>query len=280
MQKTIVTLIGGLRFQNNKKMNKRKNIQNTVVLGISGKIGAGKSTLAAAVKQKFEQLGWLVFERNFADKLKELVAFHYKIDITLCYTQDGKNTLLPIKPLSHKELKELVAFHFGYSVVAFETKQFLHSRYGSQVTINEMLNRWDALNLQQYSESAMTVGQALQKWGTALRNVDEQLWVKSVADYIQQKQFDNELDQSKHLLFIVPDTRFPNEASWIRNVMCGVLVRVNGDPGGVAKNSKRDLAHISETALDQYSHFDIIFDTNTTSVNNCVASICKLFGTA
>lgn len=192
--------------------------REVIVLGISGKIGAGKSTLSEALKAVLTENGFLVYERNFADKLKELVAFHFNIDVRRCYTQEGKNSLL-------------------------------HARYGV----------------------GMTVGRMLQLFGTSLRQVNENIWINSVADFVEENSSNN----SNKLVFIIPDCRFPNEVEWIRS-MFGIAVRLEGDPGQVAKNSKRDLAHISETALDGYAGFDLVLDTNKTAVQSCVEQVLSV----
>lgn len=264
-------------------MSKRKRDENCTLLGISGKIGSGKSTLAQGIKTRLERQGWLVLERNFADKLKELVAYHYAFDVALCYSQEGKNSLLP--PITDvveyrrtftDKLKALVAFHFGFDVAQFDTaeKTLLPPRYGDNMSIQEMLGLWQSLRLQDVYDGTTTVGRALQLWGTALRNVDEQLWIKSVADFIESKTAQNAASD-KRLLFIVPDTRFPNEAAWLRDNMGGVVVRLNGDPGRVAENSQRDLQHVSETALDNYAGFNLVLDTNALDVEQCVERVLR-----
>lgn len=258
-------------------MSKRKfeNQETKIVtIGISGKIGSGKSTLSAALKQCCEEDGWCVFERNFADKLKELVAFFYHIDVALCYSQEGKNTILPPKDLSYADLVELVAFHFHLSTEAVSKSTNLNARYGSDMTAGKMLQLWENLHLENFTKCQTTVGQALQNWGTALRNVDPQLWIKSVADFIDEKKG---TCSAEKILFLIPDTRFENEAEYIRCELSGMTVRLNGDPGAVAKNSQRDLTHISETALDKYDKFTTIFDTNSENVDCCVAKTRRLF---
>lgn len=59
------------------------------IIGISGKIGTGKSTLGRLIA---EQLGAKV--RSFGDLLKEEVAELFNFNIGYCYTQAGKNTYI------------------------------------------------------------------------------------------------------------------------------------------------------------------------------------------
>jgi hypothetical protein len=94
----------------------------------------------------------------------------------------------------------------------------------------------------------MTYGVILQKVGTGMRKeVDQQIWVKLALDR----------DFSGVDFLLVGDMRFENEADAIRE-RGGLLVRVEGDPAGVRANSKRDLNHISETALDTYAGFNVM----------------------
>lgn len=60
-------------------------------IGISGKIGSGKSTLAMELETLLKQNNFQVFQRNFADELKQCVAKRFDFDVNLCYSQEGKN---------------------------------------------------------------------------------------------------------------------------------------------------------------------------------------------
>jgi len=64
---------------------------NVIVVGVSGKIGSGKTCLAEGLQKRFTR----VLLRNFADRLKEEVALHLEIDVAVCHTHEGKNTHLP-----------------------------------------------------------------------------------------------------------------------------------------------------------------------------------------
>jgi hypothetical protein len=158
-----------------------------MVIGISGKIGSGKSTFCSILQKKLEAKGKKVEFRNFADRLKKIC-----FDLTgyYGYTQEEKNIYLE---------------DFG-----------------------------------------MTVGEALQKIGTdAMRNgFHIEVWVISAL---------RNLD--KDTVYILGDMRFPNECAGIEK-RGGITVRLDGDPAGVRANSKRDLNHISETALDNYERFN------------------------
>ena len=98
----------------------------------------------------------------------------------------------------------------------------------------------------------ITVGRLQQLIGTELfrDNFDKEVWVKSLF-----APFDVEMDN-----WIVSDVRFVNEAEYIKNIG-GILIRLEGDPAGVRASSTRDMCHPSETELDGYDGFDIIYNT-------------------
>jgi len=95
-----------------------------------------------------------------------------------------------------------------------------------------------------------TIGQCLQLVGTELfrNNFDHDIWVKTLFSTTGKECVGN-----GHLL-VVSDVRFPNEADAIID-RGGIVIRLEGDPLGIRANSKRDLNHPSETALDNYTRF-------------------------
>ena len=99
-----------------------------------------------------------------------------------------------------------------------------------------------------YLESfGKTVGEMQQIIGTDIfRAYDNDFWVKATLN-------DYEPDQC----VIVSDVRFTNEANYIKN-LGGILIRLDGDPMYIRKNSKRDMTHPSECDLDNYEEFDIV----------------------
>lgn len=94
----------------------------------------------------------------------------------------------------------------------------------------------------------MTCREFLQKLGTAVRNeVHPDFWVRAL---INRRLRNNEK------LTIVPDVRFPNEAEAIKN-NGGFLIRMEREGAGAGD-------HISETALDNYTGWDLVIDNNDT----------------
>ena len=93
------------------------------------------------------------------------------------------------------------------------------------------------------------------------RSIHENAWVNAL--------FNKYEDQ----WWIIPDTRFPNEAEAIKN-RGGKLIRVNRE------NTNQFVVadtHPSETSLDNYTDWDFIIDNNGTmeELEEKVIEICK-----
>lgn len=165
------------------------------LLGISGKIGSGKTTLAHYIMI----LNPDMTRHSFAEKLRQVVSLMTNIPVERTRTSEEKNHIPP-----------------GWG---------------------------------------KSVGTMLQDVGNAIRQgVHPDAWVLSLLTY-----FDQEDSEQRH--WVIDDVRYPNEADAIRE-RGGVLIRLNGDPGHTRKTSNRNLQHESETALDDYSHFDVIINTD------------------
>ncbi|MEO6305058.1 MAG: P-loop NTPase fold protein [Bacteroidia bacterium] len=97
-----------------------------------------------------------------------------------------------------------------------------------------------------------TVGQVLQQLGTdVLRDhFDKNVWVKSTLSNL-----------SDDTIYIIGDTRFPNEADAVKN-LGGIVIRLEGDPVNINACTLRDKNHSSETGLDNYLTFDELFVNN------------------
>ena len=98
-----------------------------------------------------------------------------------------------------------------------------------------------------------SVGALLQDIGAALRErVHPDAWVLALfAEWAQSFE---------DAQWIVDDVRHVNEAERVRSEG-GVLIRLEGDPADERARSTRNLQHESETALDEYAHFDVVIDT-------------------
>lgn len=143
-------------------------------------------------------------------------------------------------------IKHFPEMNFAKKSFAYKLKQVTSIVSGlpledmfTQEGKNKNVEMWD-----------MTVGRMQQVIGTDLfRNWDNNFWIKSLfADY---KDGDN---------WIVSDMRFKNEADFIKE-KGGFLIRLEGDPAGVRKVTTRNMDHPSETDLDDYKGFDLVWNT-------------------
>ena len=164
--------------------------KNRLILGISGKIGSGKDTVAYYLQDKFPEHNFL--RRAYAFNVKKTVALLTGVDMATILTREGKQIYVP----------------------SFDK----------------------------------TIGQMLQVVGDNMRTIDGKCWIKSLY---------NREDKDTNL--IITDVRYINEADDIKE-RGGVLIKVTGDPIGANRNDTRNKIHISETELDDYDKWDIVFE--------------------
>lgn len=112
------------------------------------------------------------------------------------------------------------------------------------------------------TEYQKTIGEILQNVGTGMRQtVHPDVWINSLFSIFTPDSY-----------WIIDDVRFENEAEKIK-AMGGILIRLEGDPGLARAKSQRNLNHISETALDNYTGFSIKINTNENSVEDIFKQI-------
>lgn len=183
------------------------------IIGISGKIGTGKTTLACLLEEEM-----LLYRKNtslkrtaFADLLKKEAADIYGFGIKLAYSFPGKKTLHTLPPALAPEF------------VAESWKA------EGKVTIREIL-QWYATEY------------------TRARNPD--YWVEEMNDQIHKfrKACCDQFTGYHHNHFmVIDDVRFENEAALVR-ANKGLLIRL--DP---YEEWNQYSDHPSETALDTYN---------------------------
>jgi hypothetical protein len=65
-----------------------------MLIGISGKLGSGKNTVADII-QKIMHKTYSLELKAYADKLKQITSLMTGVSLESCYTQEGKNIFLP-----------------------------------------------------------------------------------------------------------------------------------------------------------------------------------------
>ncbi len=66
-----------------------------IVIGISGKIGSGKTTFSKMLIDRLSKEGIIAKEKSFAEKLKTIASIISGLPIEDMYSQEGKNKIIP-----------------------------------------------------------------------------------------------------------------------------------------------------------------------------------------
>jgi len=208
------------------------------ILGISGKKGAGKDTLANSFYNhcKFV-LGKKVEIIPFASALKETCCNLFSIKKQNIYgSEEDKN-----KKTAYK----------WSDMPGFITKQMYFKLEKSGIYPEE-------LNLFTREDSEMSAREFLQFFGTEVcRKIKDQVHIQSVF---------NKINSSKKDFFIIPDVRFENEVKSIQQ------------NGGIVVRLKREISednHSSEKVLDTFNEFDLVIDNSKLSVEKELALLNK-----
>jgi hypothetical protein len=90
-----------------------------VIIGISGKLGVGKTTLAQYIIAM--RKGWQI--AAFADLLKREAAEKFDFDVRLAYNPAGKATLIKLPTGESKTVRELLQW-YGTDVVRAEDRDY------------------------------------------------------------------------------------------------------------------------------------------------------------
>ena len=159
------------------------------------------------------------------------------------------------------KLREVTQLITGESMTKMDNLPFFNTVYNyTQEQKNIYLPIWDK-----------TIGGILQTIGTEgmREGFDFDVWIKSLYETHWKK-----CEKLNHIM-IIPDVRFPNEADFVIK-HGGIVLRLEGDPMDVRKNSNRDLNHISETALDNYNNFSEIINNSEPDLDLLLYKIRKI----
>jgi len=241
---------------------------NTNLIGISGKIGSGKDTMAEIIKHlcsspglsngtiaHFVQQHSVMANKGeyqvkkFAGKLKQIASIL---------------TGIPVDKFENQEFKKENLGEEWESVFILQTGEGIDNALGPFKNVETAQHFLKLAGLEHHPNVSndvmvrhMTVREMLQKLGTeAMRNgLHNNVWVNALfADYRAPKM--SEDFPSK---WLITDVRFENEAEAIKE-RGGILVRIK------RSSSESSGSHPSETALDHYK-FDYTIDNNGSMVD-------------
>ena len=226
----------------------------TCLVGISGKMGSGKDTVASLLAERFSKIGNnKVVVRSLADGLKDEVS---RIVADSLLSQ------------SKQEFCELV---YGWSgITDSQAEELLKVLYPLTESFTSQGIRPDEVTaglLYRNPSDKPLVREVLKFWGNDVRRAQNpDYWVDLASRYTNKQM-------SSGVSCIIPDVRRQNEAGFIKDAD-GLLVRLNVSE----KEQRRRLlnrdnklsdgsafTHITETDLDDYNRFDLILDTDSMS---------------
>lgn len=196
------------------------------VVGVSGKIGAGKNYLAYQLSLFLTQLGYTTAETTYATPLKNDVT---KI-INIIRENPSPKFLADSMDIDLDEAENL----FKILIPEMETTPDLGGWFKTKA-----------------------IRTSLQYYGTDIRRKqDNDYWVKRIDQYVEK-----DVD-----FVFIPDVRFPNEADWVKDFYNGTVYRLDVPievrrERVLARDSNYDenaFHHESETALDNYPRFDVV----------------------
>jgi dephospho-CoA kinase len=215
----------------------------TNLIGISGKKGSGKDTVAQTI-QYFRSIYY-----------KEGKSFSQ-------FVKDSRS--MWVRPYSEFEnkkfadkLKDMVCLLIGCTREQLEDPEFKESLLGEKWWVidkpDENLflpytpDNWAAHGDFESNLVKTTPRNLLQELGTDVcRQIHPSAWINALfVDYTSKK----------HDKWVISDVRFPDEAQAIKN-RGGIVIKVNRDVS--------DDQHKSEKALDGYTDWDYVIDNNGT----------------
>lgn len=144
-------------------------------------------------------------------------------------------------------LGELLELKYGFTPVSFAATLKTMVKYYFNLTEDHVNGGLKEEPLPQWQN--YTPRQIMIDFGQFFRRFDPDFWVKAAFKGLNLAEKN----------YIVTDVRFPNEANYIKS-LGGALIRLNR--ASSLNIYKGEINDISETALDNFPHFDIIVPAN------------------
>lgn len=241
-----------------------ESVCQAYLVGISGKMGSGKDTVASLLAERFYRKGDKVVIRSFADSLKEEVARLVADALMSQSEQDFCDSVTSWSGISSIHAQELL------KVLHPLIASLLEQRVEPNEVTTELLYRNPA--------DKPLVREVLKFWGNDVRRAQNpDYWVDMAAGYAKEQR-------DMGVSCIIPDVRRQNEADFVKDAG-GLLVRLNvSEEEQRRRLLRRDnklsdrsaFSHITETDLDEYDMFDLILDTDSMGPEEVAAIMCEL----
>ena len=264
-----------------------------MVIGISGKIGSGKDTVAKIIQLLSEESNldkwkwnneedilhdinvepsdsckWEI--RRFADKLKDTVC-----DWIGCTRAQLEDREFKEKPLGEEWNKYVVIPANSSEPLSLDSREKAERialTYGLRLSKSGKVLEHSSVR-----EIIMTPRKMMQLLGTEAgrKIIHPNIWVNTLMNeyipYLEKLPTDSNANVQKYHRepkWLIPDTRFPNEAQAVRD-RGGILIRVNRPPSletNRLPDSLQDMRekHPSETALDEWTDWDYLIENDGT----------------
>jgi hypothetical protein len=205
----------------------------SVIIGFSGKIGTGKTTLARKLRLfKYAPDSCVVM--SFGDIIKKDLQDYYDIPTIWLYDHRFKNEKI-VNPANFKQrLYDKICELTGRSkkyIIPPHQRKYLITKYNPDIPYLPRYN--------------MTVREVMQWWGNDYKR-------KQYPDYVVNKfevQLKENIEQDKNI--IIDDIRYENEANLVKKYN-GKIVRIHEYPGYDIKFN----SHEAESSMDKYNKFD------------------------
>lgn len=234
-----------------------------MIVGISGKLGSGKDTVASMLR-------YAIFKKNHPES--KIV---WTPELNMSRITDWR-----IKRFADK-LKDMVCMMIGCTRETLEDREFKEKELGSEwwyfrgTSISGPPTLIPYLGNEEYATGEilstfvlikMTPRLLMQLLGTECGRqiLHPNVWVNALmADYVHSGENIEDTYDMNYIKWLIPDTRFPNEAEAIK-ARKGILIRVERPRGAGLVTVPNFKPHPSETALDDYTDWDFqIANTGT-----------------
>lgn len=225
------------------------NLKNGSVklYALSGKIATGKDILAEGVgeilaKDLNNESIQLSFAAGVREEISMFIDLLRKRDLFIAAKMD----------ITEEEANQI-------KVLLLSDVEFYNDNYGPSIRTKQMRT-------------------VLQLWGTEIRrNKYEDYWV----DKLKEKAY---IELSNGNNVYITDARFPNEVEAILNMGGQVIRLITSEKRRIERIIERDsivpteesLNHVSETALDNYSNFTHIYDSESNDTEKNIIAIYNL----